>query len=273
MPYKNHIPGIYTIFSKIDHKIYVGLSLSLQQRITTHKVMLRANKHHNPYLQYVYNKYGESNFEFEILEECEEQFLYSQENYWSNLLDSHNSERGYNIATTGPVGQKCGRPIHTPESKEKLRKAFLGKKMPQSAIEKTRQANIGRKRYDVSKEILQFDKEGNFIKEFKSIADANRELNTYQVSNCLRGAAIYAANSLFKYKSEYNGELVIPRKNSQKRKVLQYDLEMNFIREWDSLLEASVELGIGYSAVKKGVRDHKKVFKKYYFKYKDITNG
>tara|TARA_B110000503_G_scaffold94145_1_gene141910 strand:- start:5115 stop:5864 length:750 start_codon:yes stop_codon:yes gene_type:complete len=102
----NKNPGIYIIKNNIDQKVYVGASKDTHVRLGMHKTQLRANRHHNIHLQNAYNKYGEDKFTFDILEECDEQYIYSQENYWCNLLNSHNKLFGYNIDPTAPEG-KC----------------------------------------------------------------------------------------------------------------------------------------------------------------------
>ena len=96
--------GIYTITNIINNKIYVGYALDFDQRWDHHKGRLRNNKHKNTHLQAAYNLYGKEAFLYEILEECEEQFLCSQENYWCNMLDTHNEKYGYNIQPTNPYG-------------------------------------------------------------------------------------------------------------------------------------------------------------------------
>jgi hypothetical protein len=56
-------------------------------------------------LQDSFNKYSEDNFVFDTLEECDEEFIYSQENHWCNMLNSHNRLYGYNIDPTSPIGK------------------------------------------------------------------------------------------------------------------------------------------------------------------------
>lgn len=63
--------GIYLIKNKNDGKFYIGSSLNIESRFLVHKSELRNKKHGNSYLQNAWNKYGEENFVFEILMECE----------------------------------------------------------------------------------------------------------------------------------------------------------------------------------------------------------
>jgi group I intron endonuclease len=99
-------PGVYIIQNKVNNKAYVGASKDTYNRLCDHKVMLRGNSHHNIHLQSAFNKYREENFIFDVLEDCDEQLIYSQENYWCKMLNTHDRKYGYNVDPTAPDG-KC----------------------------------------------------------------------------------------------------------------------------------------------------------------------
>lgn len=99
-------PGVYVIENKLNGKMYIGCSKDTYNRLCQHKQHLRINKHHNVHLQNAFNKQGENAFEFYTLEECDEEFIFSQENYWCNLFNSHNRKYGYNIDPTCPTGKQ-----------------------------------------------------------------------------------------------------------------------------------------------------------------------
>lgn len=67
--------GIYKIINKVNGKYYVGSSLNMNRgyksRWNRHKKTLRNNTHINEYLQNAWNKYGESNFDFIMVEYVE----------------------------------------------------------------------------------------------------------------------------------------------------------------------------------------------------------
>jgi len=85
--------GIYEIKNKINGKKYIGSSIDLEKRIYHHKNVLKNNKHKNSHLQYAWNKYGEENFEFNILEYCDDKILELEQKY----IDEEDFENLYNI--------------------------------------------------------------------------------------------------------------------------------------------------------------------------------
>jgi len=60
--------GIYKITNNENNMVYVGQTKNLNTRYASHIRKMKKNKHHNEYLQRAFIKYGEDNFEFEILE-------------------------------------------------------------------------------------------------------------------------------------------------------------------------------------------------------------
>ena len=97
--------GIYIIRNLVTNKVYVGSTKHFDKRWNLeHLKDLRLNKHYNCKLQRSFNKHGEENFSFEIIEEleydannpeCRKCFV-ETENYYMELLDS--KKNGYNIA-------------------------------------------------------------------------------------------------------------------------------------------------------------------------------
>lgn len=66
----NKVSGIYTITNRATGKLYIGESLDIYRRWhDEHIPQLRKNCHYNKELQNDFNKYGEENFSFEILEQ------------------------------------------------------------------------------------------------------------------------------------------------------------------------------------------------------------
>jgi group I intron endonuclease len=78
--------GIYVIKNRVNNKIYVGSSVNTSYRWSMHKSQLERNIHSNKKLQNSYNKYGKENFQFEIIDKCENNLLLEREQYWIDLL-------------------------------------------------------------------------------------------------------------------------------------------------------------------------------------------
>jgi group I intron endonuclease len=98
--------GIYKITNKINNKVYIGETLDIRRRWGEHKDNLKNNTHHSYKLQNDWNKYGEKNFEFEIISVLDETIngfvgqyvliLYEQE----YILKYNSIDNGYNIEET-----------------------------------------------------------------------------------------------------------------------------------------------------------------------------
>ena len=93
-----NISGIYLIYNKQNHRVYVGSSRNVRQRWNQHRTSLRANKHDVFVLQRDWNRYGEDAFEFHLIEVVEERgnLREREQVHIDDLLAQ--SERGYNSA-------------------------------------------------------------------------------------------------------------------------------------------------------------------------------
>lgn len=89
----NNISCIYEIRNLINNKVYIGSTSNLMYRRNSHLNLLRKNSHYNPLLQRAWNKYGEDNFQMDILLFCDPDSLFAKE---QEFLDKWKPE--YNIA-------------------------------------------------------------------------------------------------------------------------------------------------------------------------------
>lgn len=89
---------VYKILNIKNGKFYIGSSKDYIRRWYQHKYYLNKNKHQNKYLQNAWNKYGKNNFEFILLEECEDLWKRSTEQKYLNRLKPFVREIGYNIS-------------------------------------------------------------------------------------------------------------------------------------------------------------------------------
>ena len=107
--------GIYKITNKVNGKCYIGQSQDIATRFREHKYLLRQNKYGNRKIQNAWNKYGEENFIFEIIEECTIEELDEKEMKYIKGYNSHYD--GYNN-TDGGGGIRGWK--HSEEFKEKM---------------------------------------------------------------------------------------------------------------------------------------------------------
>lgn len=82
--------GVYRIKNIINENCYYGSSKNVEKRWRNHKNNLRKNKHINQILQKAWNKYGEHNFLFELIEECDEKDLFFCEQKYLDLNPKYN---------------------------------------------------------------------------------------------------------------------------------------------------------------------------------------
>ena len=115
--------GIYMIRNKINQKYYICQSRNIALRQRYHINMLRKNTHSNTYLQAQWNKYGEDNFEFIVLMECEPDELNKKEIYLIAAYHSNNPKYGYNL-TIGGDGAASPRPEITQRRVNQIRKTY-----------------------------------------------------------------------------------------------------------------------------------------------------
>lgn len=236
--------GIYTITNIVNNKIYIGYTKNFYARKHSHFSALNHNRHYNYFLQKSYNKYGKDNFIFEVLVECDTiEILPSIENYWCNILNTHNMKYGYNIAFTNPTGYNQ----YSKESRLKLSKALTGRKHTELSKQRMSESAKGR---IFSEETL--DK---ISKSMKGKNTGKRGKRDSKIIEQTKNTWI------LKYQNGY--------KNLLQKPVLQYDLEGNFIKEWESSGIAAKTLNINKKAIQQCCRKSLKTSAKFKWKYKD----
>ena len=164
-------------------------------------------------MHYDYNKrffsaiiqYGWDNIEHEILyenltkEEAEQKEIELIKEYKTNQ-----EEYGYNMTSGGKGAPNCTKSI---ETREKLSKANKGKRRTEETKKKISEAKRGMYlggKSPSAKKVLQFDLDGNFIKEWDSFMDIERAFgvsysNIWAVCN---GRRKQVKGYIWKYKDE-----------------------------------------------------------------------
>lgn len=148
----NNIVGIYEIRNLSTGKVYIGQSKNIEKRWSDHKYQLRNQRHHNDFLQRAWNKYGENDFVFNILELVSEKHLPKTEEKYVIKLNSSNNSFGYNLTTGG-----------------------------EDYIVSEYTLNKKRKNGQ-SKSVLQFSLDGDFLRRWHSVNEIERETG-YSATN------------------------------------------------------------------------------------------
>jgi group I intron endonuclease len=255
--------GIYQIINLTNGKVYIGSTCSLGDRKSRHLKELRNNTHHSIILQNAWNKHGEENFKFEILELVEDksQLINREQFYFDTLIPT------YNICK---IAGSCLGIKHSPERIAKnilSRKNIVRKIRSREEVETsnlklkaTRQNDpsiLLRNKQSKYKSVIQLDQQGNFIAKHPSLKQA-AEITNIHIShiNCaclnkykIAGGFIWLheANYSKQYVAKLIEQLNLP--TSCCKAVLQFDLKGSLIKKFPSIKAASVELKISASRI------------------------
>lgn len=145
--------GVYVIKNTENGKFYIGSSAHVERRWRGHRSYLRRNVHDNDYLQNAWNKYGEDVFEFDIIVECgRDDLLWIEQVH----LDRYRNDKIlYNINT------RVDRVEMTVETREKIRRAAVGREISEETRKKLSRAGKGQIRSQEFKERLRRTRQGS----------------------------------------------------------------------------------------------------------------
>lgn len=155
--------GIYKIINKTNGKYYVGSSTELDTphgRWYKHKRALIKSNHANNHLQSAWNKYGEESFDFVVVEEATKEKLLETEQKYLDIASTE-KENCYNINFLAERGEFSDEIInkrtesykkyylshpnpmynkkHSFETKEKIRKKAMGRRLSETTKKKLSQ--------------------------------------------------------------------------------------------------------------------------------------
>ena len=126
--------GIYKITNTLNGKFYIGQSNNIERRFKEH--LTKGAISRIP-LDIAIQKYGASNFELEILEECKVDELNEKESFW--IEETRAIELGYNLSKGGnqqSVGENNGRAKIKELDVVDIRTAYSQKKRRKDVYEK-----------------------------------------------------------------------------------------------------------------------------------------
>lgn len=162
---------IYKIICQTTGKFYIGSASFYDKRIGSHVSRLRKKTHWNIYLQAAWDKYGEDDFSFEIIEELAgKDKLVEREQYWLDTTKCYERTIGFNLDKI--ANSKIGS-VMPEAAKRKIGDFWRGKKFSQERIDAIRKART----LAQGKAVLVYDKNMNLLHEFCSISETSRQLN------------------------------------------------------------------------------------------------
>ena len=240
--------GIYKITNP-KGKIYIGQSVNIEKRWKYYISESYNKRDHQNKLFNSLKKYSPENHSFEIIEECSIEQLNEREIYWGLNNDCIHPLVGLNLRELGKLGW------WTDEAKDKLSKAQLGKK----------------RHTDESKAKI-----SNKLKGTKYTEEQKKKCSE---NSGMKGKPNYAGGSKKgwlrtqesknRISESKRGKIQPNIGKSLQKAILQYDLEGNFIKEWESAKVAGQTLNISNNGI--GLCCRGKLKKSYGFvwKYKE----
>lgn len=252
---------IYCYTNKITGKKYVGQTCkSLKERARQGGIayIRKGGAFGN-----AIKKYGWENFEVEILEYgLTAEQANEREQYWISELNTL-TPNGYNIKKGGDNHEwsesskqklsqaKMGHEV-SDETKEKLRQAFIGKSL---SDEHRKHISEGQINGSLSKSVKQYSLDGEFIKEWPSMSEVNRQLGLsagWIAKCCMNPGKHQGGGFLWTYSEDSleKGEYEPRTPVHQGRKVCQYSKEGQFIAEYPTINEASKKIGVSRCGIK-----------------------
>lgn len=186
---------IYKITSPAG-KVYIGQTINFESRMTKHKSVSECPnaKGYSTILCNAIRKYGWANMKREIICVCSGDVVSQNEQY---LIKVYNSlvPNGYNMTVGGEVLAGQLNPYFGKQHSEATKKLMkLNHKRPFKG-------RFG-KLHNRSKAVLQFDLDNNFLGEFGSCMDAEREtgVNHSNISAVCLGKYSQTHNYVWRYK-------------------------------------------------------------------------
>jgi group I intron endonuclease len=164
--------GVYKITNIINNKCYVGSSINIYNRFHTHRNKLKNKTHSSQHLTNSYHKYGDSNFQFEILEYCIN--ITEREQYWINKLKPEYNKR--EIAQNN-LGRKVSQ-----ETKSKISKTLKEKN---NYLKNNGLSTLNPKNEDKSVKVNIYDITGKYITTVNSFKKAALFLNNFNLSSAI----------------------------------------------------------------------------------------
>jgi group I intron endonuclease len=217
------------------NKIYIGQTINFIRRMNSYKNSQKLR--HQLRLKESLVNYGFENHEIIILCNCNQNELNFWEEFYIKLFNTFEGDYGLNATTGGKSHIRMKGVPKSDEWKLKISKAHVGKKRAPFSKEWIE---------NISKSHKGLIKTTEWLENLKQAARLRKENNGYVISESQKekfrkSYSIYANSSIGIERRKQTSELA---KKRFSKPVLQYSLEMGFIKKWDSAREAASNIGI-----------------------------
>ena len=230
---------VYRILNKINGKSYIGSTNSPERRKNEHfnSAKWQSCQSYNYPLQKAIRKYGEENFIFSILEECDKEFVAEKERHYIELYNTlTNTGYGYN---------------QTIETECALRdEQFINQHIERTGIK-----------------CALVDNKNNIVQTFNSYHDAARTVLGIDEGSIIRkvcnGENYSCSGHIFRRLKE-DGTVEIPKQKTRKRKTAIYGISINNPNDivyYESVSEAARQENIERSSLSKCINGSTKYSK------------
>jgi len=235
---------VYKILNLKNGKYYIGSTKQYSIRVKQHINKLNKNKHTNIKLQRAWNKYNSENFEFIILEKCDN--YKEREDYYLSLVDVYNDT--YNICEDS----KCTWYLEKHPNKEKIKKYIIQSRNDylKTLSKKDREKIYGRKGEN------HHNYKGGII---SNCIDCNEEIY-YKSKRCRK---CYIKNNSGNQKGITQSKKTIKKRSDKMKQLYKQGynpvgkiVEINGII-YKSVLQASKQLEIPYTTLTRRLKSTK----------------
>ena len=250
---------VYVHTNKINGKKYVGITC----RKPSKRWKAGSAYRNNPYFYNAIQKYGWDGFTHDvIMSGLSRQSACEWERFYIKHWDTTNKKNGYNISLGGEgvlsvsdetrkkQSASAKRRYENPEEIQKNRERGLKMFSTQEAIEKDRLAQLKyhkenpEARYRRARKVNQYDLEGHFLCQWKSIKDAATAVgcSEHGIRNCclLSYGSKSAKGYMWRFSTDVdpNKDIEPVQRFDSRKSINQYSLEGKFIKQWDGITDA-----------------------------------
>ena len=278
-----NICGIYKITSP-SGKIYIGESKNIKNRWLDYKKLSCKSQ---TKLYNSFKKYDVSFHTFEIIEECKFEELKIRERYWQDFYNVINKNIGLNLKLTSYDDIKC---VYSEESRNKIIK---------SLEEHYKNRDIPIFQYDLSgllikkwKNLVEIRDNTDYVPAYISNCYLGKYKKVYNYIWTLKECSFekeYLENLILisekvkninvgrKHTEESKIKISLSGKNlkrsedtkskiskSKFKKIYQYDISDNLIKEFESRTDAAIKLGVNRHNIQEALKNNYKPFKDLY---------